>query len=365
MTSAMNSSWSPGNEATDGVFYDLPAALSITVNTKPTTALVTGGAGFIGAHLADYLIDHMGMSVTVLDDLSGGFAENVHPKATFVEGSITDDRLVNDLFARTRFDYVYHLAAYAAEGLSHFIKNFNYTNNLLGSVNLINASVNSNVKCFVFTSSIAVYGANQVPLREDTRPEPEDPYGIAKYAVEMELAVTKAMFGLDYVIFRPHNVYGERQNIGDRYRNVIGIFMNNLLAGRALPIFGDGEQRRAFTYIGDIIPGMAQSVLIPGARNKVFNIGSDTHHSVRELAEQVIATMGIRGEIKHVEPRNEVKVAYSDHSEYQRIIGLSNHTVLADGLRRMATWVREAGVRKSKSFGKIEIERNLPPIWKE
>jgi UDP-glucose 4-epimerase len=335
------------------------------VNAEQATALVTGGAGFIGAHLVDHLVDQMGMSVTVLDDLSGGFKENVHPKAHFVEGSIVDDRLVKELFAQTRFDYVYHLAAYAAEGLSHFIKTFNYTNNLLGSVNLINASVNTNVKCFVFTSSIAVYGANQVPMREDTRPEPEDPYGIAKYAVEMELAVSKAMFGLDYVVFRPHNVYGERQNIGDRYRNVIGIFMNNLLLGRVLPIFGDGEQRRAFTYIGDIIPGIARSVLIPEARNKVFNIGSDTHHSVKDLAQLVIEAMGIRGEIKHVEPRNEVRVAYSDHTEYQRVIGLSQQTSLADGLRRMAGWVRTAGARQSKSFGKIEIEKNLPRIWTE
>jgi len=328
------------------------------------SVLVTGGAGFIGAHLVGELINTLGMSVTVLDDLSGGFEENVHPKCRFVNGSITDETLVRRLFAETRFDYVYHLAAYAAEGLSHFIKNFNYTNNLLGSVNLINASVNSGTKCFVFTSSIAVYGANQVPMREDSKPEPEDPYGIAKYAVEMELAVTKEMFGLDYIIFRPHNVYGAMQNIGDRYRNVIGIFMNNLLSGRALPIFGDGEQRRAFTYISDIIPGIANSVFVPEARNKIFNIGSDTHYSVNDLAVAVIEAMGIPGEIKHVEPRKEVKIAYSDHSEYQRIIGLSNETSLAEGLRAMAAWVRSAGVRKSKTFGNIEIERNLPPIWR-
>lgn len=326
---------------------------------------MTGGAGFIGAHLVDHLIEDLGMSVTVLDDLSGGFEENIHPQSRFVNGSITDAALVTKLFAETRFDYVYHLAAYAAEGLSHFIKNFNYTNNLLGSVNLINASVNTNVKCFVFTSSIAVYGANQVPMRERTRPEPEDPYGIAKYAVEMELAVTKEMFGLDYIIFRPHNVYGERQNIGDRYRNVIGIFMNNLLCGRPLPIFGDGEQRRAFTYIADIIPGMAKSVFIPDARNKVFNVGSDAHHSVRELAETVIDAMGMPGEIRHVEERKEVKIAYADHAEYKRVIGQERETPLAEGVRRMAAWVKSAGARKSKSFGSIEIERNLPSIWKD
>src|SRR5690606_21667860 len=122
-----------------------------------------------------------------LDDLSGGFKDNVPAEATFVEGSICDAPLINKLFEEEKFDYVYHLAAYAAEGLSHFIKRFNYNNNLIGSVNLINASVNNDVKCFVFTSSIAVYGANQLPMSEEMIPQPEDSYGIAKYAVEQEL----------------------------------------------------------------------------------------------------------------------------------------------------------------------------------
>src|ERR1035437_4018874 len=192
------------------------------------TCLVTGGAGFIGAHVAKHLLA-AGHRVVVLDDLSGGFTENVPSKALFVQGSILDHALVDGLFVEHKFDYVYHLAAYAAEGLSHFIKRFNYNNNLIGSVNLINASVNHSVKCFVFTSSIAVYGAGQSPMSEDMIPIPEDPYGIAKLAVEQELRVSHEMFGLDYVVFRPHNVYGERQNIGDRYRNVVGIFMNQLL----------------------------------------------------------------------------------------------------------------------------------------
>src|SRR5208337_71197 len=171
--------------------------------------------------------------------------------ATFVEGSILDTELVESLFIEHRFSCVYHLAAYAAEGLSHFIKRFNYLNNLVGSVNLIDAAVNYGTKCFVFTSSMAVYGSNQVPFSEQMPPAPEDSYGIAKAAVEKELAITRAMFGMDYVIFRPHNVVGERQNIGDRYRNVAGIFMNQILKGQPMTVFGDGEQMRAFSYVGD------------------------------------------------------------------------------------------------------------------
>src|SRR6185437_10094327 len=146
--------------------------------------LVTGAAGFIGSHVARHLLK-AGHKVVGLDDLSGGFRDYVPDGIKFIEGSVTDSALVKKLFAENKFDYVFHLAAYAAEGLSHFIRSFNYSNNLLGSVNLINASVNAGtVECFVFTSSIAVYGRNQLPMTEDTVPAPEDPYGIGKNAVE-------------------------------------------------------------------------------------------------------------------------------------------------------------------------------------
>src|ERR1700722_6656155 len=229
-------------------------------------SLVTGGAGFMGSHVAERLLG-LGHEVVVLDDLSGGFAENVPEGAIFIKGAILDEAGIEHLFSRHEFSYVYHLAAYAAEGLSHFIKRFNYRNNLIGSVNLINAAVNHNVKCFVFTSSIAVYGSGQTPMTEEMVPIPEDSYGIAKLAVEQELKVSHEIFGLDYVIFRPHNVYGERQNIGDRYRNVVGIFMNQLLTGEAMTIFGDGEQQRAFTHVRDVAPLIAKSTEVAAACN--------------------------------------------------------------------------------------------------
>ena len=328
-----------------------------------TTALVTGGAGFIGSHVVDHLIDELGFDVVVLDDLSGGFKENVNPRARFVQGSIVDYRLVTSLFDAYRFDYVYHLAAYAAEGLSHFIKRFNYTNNLMGSINLINASVNHNVKCFTFTSSIAVYGTNQLPMREDLTPLPEDSYGIAKCAVELELKASHELFGLDYVVFRPHNVYGERQNLGDKYRNVLGIFMNRLMQGESLPIFGDGEQRRAFTYIKDITPAIARSPLEPAARNQIFNVGSDQHYSVNELALEVIAAMDMPGRLEHREARNEVKLAFSDHSKFHAAFPDGRSTPLSEGIRRMALWAKASGIRQSREFDGIEIHKNLPPAW--
>ncbi len=329
--------------------------------SKPTS-LVTGGAGFMGSHVADHLLQ-MGHDVVVLDDLSGGFRENVPERATFVQGSIMDHDLINRLFDRHSFDYVYHLAAYAAEGLSHFIKRFNYNNNLIGSVNLINAAINHNVKCFVFTSSIAVYGAGQSPMSEDMTPVPEDSYGISKLAVEQELRVSHEMFGLDYVVFRPHNVYGERQNIGDRYRNVVGIFMNQLLRGESMTIFGDGTQQRAFTHIDDVAPIIAASVDFPAARNQIFNVGADVPHTVNELAEVVSQAIGKQAKVNHLDARNEVKIAFSDHSKAERIFGKRTKTTLAEGVRAMAAWVREHGARESSVFEGIEVLRNLPPSW--
>ena len=300
-------------------------------------SLVTGGAGFIGAHITSHLIE-FGHSVVVLDDLSGGFQENVNPKAKFVLGSINDYELLEKLFAQEKFDYVYHLAAYAAEGLSHFIKRYNYNNNVIGSINLINQSILHKIKCLVFTSSIAVYGKGQLPMREDMTPMPEDPYGIAKYAVEMDLKTSHEMFGLNYVIFRPHNVYGEYQNIGDRYRNVVGIFMNQLMQGKPLTIFGDGSQTRAFSYIGDVAPHIANSVNIPEAYNEVFNIGGDTDYSVNELATEVMNAIKIQQPLRYLEARNEVLQAYSDHTKIKKIFGIKddNFTSLASGLKKMA-----------------------------
>lgn len=325
-------------------------------------SLVTGGAGFMGSHVAEQLL-RLGHKVVVLDDLSGGFIDNVPEGASFVRGSILDEQFIDDLFKKYSFTYVYHLAAYAAEGLSHFIKRFNYRNNLIGSVNLINAAINHDVKCFVFTSSIAVYGAGQSPLTEGMTPIPEDSYGIAKLAVEQELKVSREVFGLDYVIFRPHNVYGERQNIGDRYRNVVGIFMNQLLRGEPMSIFGDGTQMRAFTHINDVAPIIAASADCSSARNQIFNIGADEPYTVNELAKIVAATMGRPCRTTYLDARKEVKVAFSDHRKVEAVFGKQQKTSIEVGIRLMAEWVQKHGARESGFFEEIEVAKNMPMAW--
>ena len=330
--------------------------------------LVTGGAGFLGSHLTRHLLldaRYQGLQIVVLDDLSGGFVENVpdSPLIQFVTGSVTDHELVEGLFRKYSFQYVFHLAAYAAEGLSHFIRRFNYSNNLLGSVNLINASVRHAVKHFVFTSSIAVYGSGQVPMLESTQPQPEDPYGISKFAVELDLRAAHEQFGLNFTVFRPHNVYGEYQNIGDKYRNVVGIFMNRIMLNQPLPIFGNGLQQRAFSYVGDIVPPMISSPFVPAANCEVFNVGATVPVTVLDLARAVCREFQVDPQIQFLPARNEVKIAWADHTKCSTIFGNEHATGLEDGLHRMANWARSVGARSSSHFNNIEITEGLPAGW--
>lgn len=327
--------------------------------------LVTGGAGFIGSHLAAALLSR-GHEVVILDDLSGGFVDNVPAGAEFVKGSILDHKFLLTLFEEEKFEVVYHLAAYAAEGLSHFIRRFNYNDNLIGSVNLINLAVEYEIKRFVFTSSIAVYGKAQVPMTEEMTPLPEDPYGIAKYAVELDLSCASEMFGLNYTVFRPHNVYGEMQNIGDRYRNVIGIFMRQIMADTPITIFGDGTQTRSFTYIGDVIPVMVDCLHMPETAGETFNVGADKPYTVNDLAEAVIMCMGKRVPVRHLEARREVKFAFSDHSKLRRYFpNLPEPVSLKEGLERMARWAKAAGSRKTLLSMEVELLQGMPSFWLE
>jgi UDP-glucose 4-epimerase len=306
----------------------------------------------------------MGYNVIVLDDLSGGFLENIPKGVKFVEGSITDNNLVRNLFSRENFDYVYHLAAYTAEALSHFARGFNYTNNLIGSINLINESVKNEIKCFVFTSSMGVYGSNPTPFTEDMNLKPENPYAISKYAVERDILSAYETFGLNYIIFRPHNVYGENQNTGDRFRNVIGIFMRQIMEGKPLTIFGDGTQRRAFSYIDDVAPYIADSVNIPKALNQTINIGGDMPCTINYLANIVTNSFSIKPNIQYLPERFEVYNAYSDHTKARSIFDIKNTIPLEVGINNMGKWVKEVGIRKNKPFKNIEIMKNIPPSWR-
>ena len=308
----------------------------------------------------------MGHEVVVLDDLSGGFKRNVHLKATLIIDSITNTEKVNELFEKYRFDYVYHFAAYAAEGLSPHIRQFNYENNLMGSINLINAAVNHEIKCFVFTSSIAVYGNQTAPFLETMIPRPEDPYGIAKYAVELDLKDAQKRFGLNLVIFRPHNVFGVGQNLSDPYRNVVGIFMNQLIKHQPLTIFGDGTQTRAFTPIQAISESIASCISNQKALNQTFNVGSDEVMSLNELADLLISSFGESKEkvtVKYLNKRDEVAHAYSNHDKFNSAFSKNPIIKLKEAIVEMAHWAKTIEVKPAAKFEPIEIEKNLPDSW--
>jgi UDP-glucose 4-epimerase len=234
---------------------------------------------------------------------------------------------------------------------------------VVGSVNLINESVRHDVERFVFTSSIAVYGPNQLPMTEELVPQPEDPYGIAKYSIELDLHAAYEMFGLKYTIFRPHNVYGEHQNIGDKYRNVLGIFMNQIMNDEPLTIFGDGAQTRAFSYIDDVAPTIARSVNFEAAACEVYNIGADKPCTVNELAHVIAAAFGAEPNIRYLPARKEVLHAYASHEKVRSVFGSSDPVPLEVGVGKMAAWARAKGPRTSSAFEGVELEKNLPASW--
>jgi UDP-glucose 4-epimerase len=325
--------------------------------------LITGIAGLLGANFSRYLLEK-GHCVVGIDDLSGGYEDSVPKEATFYKLDLTDSKSVNEIFNAEKPDYVFHFAAYAAEGLSPFIRNYNYTNNVLASANVINSCVNHNVKKVIFTSSMAVYGVGNPPFTEDQLPTPEDPYGIAKYAVEMDLKLAHEMFGLRYSIVRPHNVVGIYQNIWDRYRNVIGIWIRKAMNNEPLSIFGDGTQVRAFSDIKFYMEPFEK--LMTEHDGETFNIGADKYYTINEAADTVIDVareLGINAAKVHLEKRNEVHTAYCDHSKAHKLLNFVDDTNLRETTLKMFKWALEQPNRPTKKMN-YEIEKNMYSFWK-
>lgn len=328
--------------------------------------IVTGAAGFIGSHVAERLVAD-GHTVLGLDDLTGAFRDGVPAGVAFEQRDCT--RPVDDLFAAFKPNVVYHLAAYAAEGLSHHIPTFNYTNNIVATANVLGATYRAGARQFVFTSSIAAYGHphGDGGFDEDTPCHPCDPYGVAKLACEHHIAAFFGYYGRpNYTIFRPHNVFGPRQNVSDPYRNVVGIFMRCALQGEPMPVFGDGTQTRSFSYIKTVAGCIAAAPLIPAAVNQTYNVGGDEPMSVRELAEQVARAMGVTANVRHLPARQEVMHAHCSHDKARAAFPAqyANPVGIVDGLRLMAEYVRGRPVPPATECpSAIEIADRLPPSW--
>ena len=325
------------------------------------TFLVTGVAGLLGSRFANYLIDN-GHKVIGIDDLSGGFEENINPKTKFYKQDLTKD--ISNVFKENKIDIIYHFAAYAAEGLSPFIRTYNYDNNLKATANLINHAITNNIERFVFTSSLAVYGYGEGGIfNENQIPRPIDPYGVAKYACEMDLRIAGEQHNLDWCIIRPHNVYGLGQNIWDKYRNVLGIWMYQTLNDEPMTIFGEGDQSRAFSCIDDILKPLFLSGISPKASKEIINLGGVEEWTILDANKLLKKIMG-QGETIFLEPRHEVKAAIPTFKKSKDLLEFEHLTTLESGLTKMWEWAKIQPNRKRFKWDQYEIEKGLYTFWK-
>lgn len=328
---------------------------------KKQVVLITGIAGLIGSRLADWILKNTDVKIVGVDDMSGGYYENIPDQITHYTGDCSNEVFLNMIFEKERPDYVYHLAAYAAEGLSPFIRNFNYTNNLIATTNVVNNCINYDVKRLIFTSTMAVYGAGIPPFDEDDQPSPIDPYGIAKYACEQDIRVAGEQHDLDWCIIRPHNVYGRNQNIWDKYRNVLGIWMYQSLHGQPMTIYGDGQQVRAFSYIDDCLEPMWKAAIYSSTSKEIINLGGTEDITILEAANVM---QGITGNsIVHLEPRHEVKHAFPTWKKSVEMLNYKDTTSLGEGLLKMWKWAKDQPYRKRKEWNRYEVNKKIYSYW--
>jgi UDP-glucose 4-epimerase len=327
--------------------------------------LITGVAGLLGSRLADYITENLpDVEVVGIDDLSGGYAENVNKNITFLQRNLVTNGL-DETFEHYKFDYVFHFAAYAAEGLSPFIRQYNYENNLVATARIVNQCIKHNVKRLVFTSTLAVYGHGDGGIFDEIQiPKPIDPYGVAKYGCEMDIQIAGEQHGLDWCIIRPHNVYGIKQNIWDKYRNVLGIWMYQHLNGEPMTIFGDGEQTRAFSYIDDIVEPLWKSAILPQASKEIINLGGIEEWSINKANSLLRSIIG-SGEVVYKEGRHEVKNSIPTYQKSVDILGFKHKTNLDEGLWDMWIWASHQPKRERFVWPSYELDNGIYSFWKK
>jgi len=326
--------------------------------------LITGVAGLLGSRLADWIIENKPeYKVVGIDDLSGGFEENINPKVDFWQMDLVNHPIEN-CFEVNNFDYVFHFAAYAAEGLSPFIRGYNYDNNLKATARIVNECIKTNVKRLVFTSTLAVYGHGDGGIFDEKQQQaPIDPYGVAKYACEMDIQIAGEQHGLDWCIIRPHNVYGIKQNIWDKYRNVLGIWMFQHLNKTRMTVFGDGEQTRAFSYINDSLEPLWNAAVRPKASKEIINLGGIEKHSINEALDTFMDVTGACC-VSYEEGRHEVKHSIPTYQKSVDILGFKHTTNLKEGLTEMWEWAKQQPMRERFVWSKYELDKGIYSFWK-
>ena len=336
-----------------------------------TKILVTGSAGFIGSYIYDLLFG-MGHEVCGVDDLSGGFMRNVSQKKFFTKLDLRDRVKTAKYIGKLKPDMIFHLAADATEGRSQFTPFSAMDRNIVAYTNLLVPAIKHGLKKMILTSSMSVYGAQQTPFHEGMIPQPEDIYGTAKTAMEQTTKVMGKVYGFKYVIVRPHNVYGPRQNLSDPYRNVVGIFINRLLHGKNFYIYGDGKQKRAFSHIDDVAPAMVRTGFDKKCEGQILNLGSDTPVTLNELANIVLEEFFNHRKIpakllpeKFPARLQEVKYAFCSHKVAKKLIGFQAKVPLRTGVKGMISWANSLGHQPFVYLASMDLEHDLAPnTWK-
>lgn len=329
---------------------------------KRQTIAVSGAAGMIGGNFVDWLIENKPeYEIVAIDNLFGGYLENVNPKAHFylrdAGASLTD------IFEKFDVKYFYSFHSFSAEGFSPFVSKFNYTNNLVSLANITNECVRWNVK-LIFASSMSVYGDIPAPFKETDICNPIDPYAIGKWSCQQHLKAAHQQFGLKYAILIPHNVVGLKQNIWDMYRNAVGIWMRQTINGQPLTIYGDGLQTRAFSWVEDYFEPFWK-VAENDYPNPIWNCGGDDFITILDAANLVKEVTGIDTGTVHLQPRHEVRTAWCDHSKLRNELGFQSTITIKEMFTKMWNWAKTQPNRPIKTFENIELEVGLYDFWKK
>lgn len=326
---------------------------------------ITGIAGFLGSHLANRMIA-LGHEVSGNDSLIGGYMDNVPKEAKFFNTDCCDHNSMVELLKE--IDVVYHTAATAHEGLSVFSPNFITKNVFQASVSTISAAIQNKVKRFVYCSSMARYGDQTFPFTEEMSPRPVDPYAIAKVASEDVLKTLANLNGMEWVIAVPHNIIGPGQNYEDPFRNVASIMINRVLQGKPPIIYGDGTQRRCFSYIDDCIFCLEKLALDPNIKNDIFNIGPDEEFvTINEMAELIVKKLNFNEPSIYMSARpKEVKYATCSSDKARRVLGYNTSISFEQAIDRAIEYIKTRGSRPFKYEYPLEIINDLTPrTWSE
>lgn len=324
---------------------------------------ITGIAGFLGSHLADAFIER-GYEVAGNDNFVGGYESNIPDEAEFHHVDCTDVWEMKS--AMEDADVVYHTAALAYEGLSVFAPSQINRSIYQATSATLSAAADVGIDRFIYCSSMSRYGANETPFTEDMEPQPQDPYAVSKVASEEMVELMAEIYGFDYVIAVPHNIIGPRQRYDDPFRNVAAIFINRMLQGKQPIIYGDGEQKRCFTFIQDDVRPLQKLAHFDNVTGEVINIGPDDEFiTINKLAETIADILGFDLDpIYEPDRPQEVKLANCSADKARELLDYEAEYTLREGLKEMIDWIDDRGAKEFDYHLECEIVNDqTPDTW--